>query len=76
MIRWGYAINQFTPQFDDFVRRRQHERAVGDALAAGHGNNGVRQAGQGGDRQFGGVVHVVRARLRLAANRVSTSPTA
>ena len=22
MIRWGYAINQFKPQFDDFVRRR------------------------------------------------------
>lgn len=28
MIRWGYAINQFKPQFDDFVRRRQHERAL------------------------------------------------
>lgn len=28
MIRWGYAINQFNPQFDDFVRRRQHERAL------------------------------------------------
>ncbi|MBN9605334.1 MAG: TIM barrel protein [Actinomycetales bacterium] len=28
MIRWGYAINQFKPQFDDFVRRRQHRRAL------------------------------------------------
>jgi inosose dehydratase len=28
MIRWGYAINQFNPQFDDFVRRRQHQRAL------------------------------------------------
>lgn len=28
MIRWGYAINQFKPQFDDFVRRRNHERAL------------------------------------------------
>jgi inosose dehydratase len=28
MIRWGYAVNQFNPQFDDFVRRRQHQRAL------------------------------------------------
>jgi inosose dehydratase len=28
MIRWGYAINQFNPQFDDFIRRRQHQRAL------------------------------------------------
>ena len=28
MIRWSYAINQFKPQFDDFARRRQHQRAL------------------------------------------------
>lgn len=28
MIRWSYGINQFKPQFDDFVRRRQHVRAL------------------------------------------------
>ncbi|RAX18996.1 MULTISPECIES: sugar phosphate isomerase/epimerase [unclassified Actinomyces] len=28
MIRWSYALNQFKPQFDHFVRRRQHERAL------------------------------------------------
>ena len=27
-IRWAYAINQWKPQFDDFVRREQHERAL------------------------------------------------
>ena len=27
-IRWSYAINQWKPQFDDFVRREQHERAL------------------------------------------------
>ncbi|GGI47448.1 inosose dehydratase [Agromyces flavus] len=28
MIRWSYGINQFKPQFDDFTRRREHERAL------------------------------------------------
>jgi inosose dehydratase len=28
MIRWSYGINQFKPQFDDFVRRRDHQRAL------------------------------------------------
>ncbi|ARJ04300.1 xylose isomerase [Cnuibacter physcomitrellae] len=35
MIRWGYAINQFKPQFDDFVRRRQHRRALQVIAASG-----------------------------------------
>lgn len=35
MIRWGYAINQFKPQFDDFTRRRDHERALRIISASG-----------------------------------------
>lgn len=35
MIRWSYGINQFNPQFDDFVRRRQHERALRVIAASG-----------------------------------------
>ena len=27
-IRWAYALDQWKPQFDDFVRRRDHERAL------------------------------------------------
>lgn len=34
-IRWGYAINQWKPQFDDFVRREQHERALKTIAIAG-----------------------------------------
>jgi inosose dehydratase len=34
-IRWGYAINQWKPQFDDFVRREQHERALKTIAVAG-----------------------------------------
>ena len=34
-IRWGYAINQWKPQFDDFVRREQHERAFKTISIAG-----------------------------------------
>ena len=34
-IRWGYAINQWKPQFDDFVRREQHERALKTMSIAG-----------------------------------------
>jgi inosose dehydratase len=34
-IRWGYAINQWKPQFDDFVRREQHERALKTISVAG-----------------------------------------
>jgi inosose dehydratase len=34
-IRWGYAINQWKPQFDDFVRREQHERALKTISIAG-----------------------------------------
>jgi inosose dehydratase len=34
-IKWGYAINQWKPQFDDFVRREQHERALKTMSIAG-----------------------------------------
>src|SRR4029453_6849377 len=34
-IRWGYALNQWKPQFDDFVRREQHERALKTVAIAG-----------------------------------------
>jgi inosose dehydratase len=34
-IRWSYAINQWKPQFDDFVRREQHERALKTISVAG-----------------------------------------
>ncbi|OPG08966.1 sugar phosphate isomerase/epimerase [Microbispora sp. GKU 823] len=34
-IRWGYALNQWKPQFDDFVRREQHERALKTVSIAG-----------------------------------------
>jgi inosose dehydratase len=34
-IRWAYAINQWKPQFDDFVRREQHERALKTMSIAG-----------------------------------------
>ena len=34
-IRWGYAIDQWKPQFDDFVRRRDHERALKTISVAG-----------------------------------------
>lgn len=34
-VRWGYAINQWKPQFDDFVRREQHERALKTISIAG-----------------------------------------
>jgi inosose dehydratase len=34
-IRWGYALNQWKPQFDDFVRREQHERALKTISIAG-----------------------------------------
>ena len=34
-IKWGYAINQWKPQFDDFVRREQHERALKTIAVAG-----------------------------------------
>ena len=27
-IRWAYAVNQWKPNIDDFVRRRDHERAL------------------------------------------------
>jgi inosose dehydratase len=36
-IRWAYAINQWKPQFDDFVRREQHERALKTISIAGFG---------------------------------------
>jgi inosose dehydratase len=35
VIRFGYAINQWKPQFDDFVRREQHERALKTISIAG-----------------------------------------
>jgi inosose dehydratase len=35
VIRWAYAINQWKPQFDDFVRREQHERALKTISIAG-----------------------------------------
>ena len=34
-MRWAYAINQWKPQFDDFVRREQHERALKTISIAG-----------------------------------------
>jgi inosose dehydratase len=34
-VRWSYAINQWKPQFDDFVRREQHERALKTISVAG-----------------------------------------
>ena len=34
-VRWAYAINQWKPQFDDFVRREQHERALKTISIAG-----------------------------------------
>ncbi|WP_457253934.1 sugar phosphate isomerase/epimerase family protein [Pedococcus sp. P5_B7] len=34
-IRWAYAINQWKPQFDDFVRREEHERALKTISIAG-----------------------------------------
>lgn len=34
-IRWGYALNQWKPQFDDFVRREDHERALKTVSIAG-----------------------------------------
>lgn len=34
-VRWGYAINQWKPQFDDFVRREHHERALKTIAIAG-----------------------------------------
>jgi inosose dehydratase len=34
-IKWGYALNQWKPQFDDFVRREQHERALKTIAVAG-----------------------------------------
>jgi inosose dehydratase len=34
-IRWAYAINQWKPQFDDFVRREDHERALKTIAIAG-----------------------------------------
>jgi inosose dehydratase len=36
-IKWAYAINQWKPQFDDFVRREQHERALKTISIAGFG---------------------------------------
>ena len=33
--RWGYAINQWKPNFDHFTRREQHERAFKTLAAAG-----------------------------------------
>ncbi len=33
--RWGYAINQWKPNFDFFTRREQHERAFKTLSAAG-----------------------------------------
>lgn len=34
-IRWAYALNQWKPQFDDFVRREEHERALKTVSIAG-----------------------------------------
>ncbi|HJY25251.1 MAG TPA: sugar phosphate isomerase/epimerase [Actinomycetes bacterium] len=34
-IRWAYALNQWKPQFDDFVRREDHERALKTISIAG-----------------------------------------
>lgn len=34
-ISWGYALNQWKPQFDDFVRREDHDRAFKTISIAG-----------------------------------------
>ncbi|MGY1620482.1 sugar phosphate isomerase/epimerase family protein [Geodermatophilus sp. SYSU D00691] len=34
-IRFSYALNQWKPQFDDFVRREEHERALKTISIAG-----------------------------------------
>ena len=34
-IRWSCAINHYKPQFDDFVRREDHERALKTMSIAG-----------------------------------------
>ena len=34
-VKWSYAINQYKPQFDDFVRREDHERALKTMSIAG-----------------------------------------
>jgi inosose dehydratase len=34
-VQWGYALNQWKPQFDDFVRREDHERALKTISIAG-----------------------------------------
>ncbi|MEP6844031.1 MAG: sugar phosphate isomerase/epimerase [Pseudolysinimonas sp.] len=34
-IQWGYALNQWKPQFDDFVRREEHDRAFKTISIAG-----------------------------------------
>ena len=41
-IRWGYALDQWKPQFDDFVRRRDHERALKTIAIAGFAGVRVR----------------------------------
>ena len=34
-MKWGYVLDQWKPQFDDFVRRRDHERALKTIAIAG-----------------------------------------
>ena len=87
-IRWGYAINQWKPQFDDFVRREQHERALktisiagfeGVELTAGHRPVGA--AGQPAaarrqlrlGRRLPGVPHRLRGRRGVAAGSTTRS---
>lgn len=56
-IKWGYALNQWKPQFDDFVRRRDHERALKTISIAGF--TGVElTAGSGRWEPFGNPVQI------------------
>lgn len=56
-IKWGYALNQWKPQFDDFVRRRDHERALKTISIAGF--TGVElAAGSGRWEPFGNPVQI------------------
>lgn len=56
-FKWGYALNQWKPQFDDFVRRRDHERALKTISIAGF--SGVElSAGSGRWEPFGNPVQI------------------
>ena len=64
-IRWAYAINQWKPQFDDFVRREQHERALKTMSIAGF--EGVELTA--GDRPVGAAGQPAAAGRQLRFGR-------